>query len=222
MEKVPYRPKLDGAPGAAAPVSMPEAPAQWRTALPVLRGKRVVLRELCQSDAVSLHALLTAEEVARFTSLPPTTVEGFEKFIAWCLRQRAAGEYVCFAVTLQGFDTAIGIFQLKYLRPGIGTPEWGFSIGSAFWGTGVFEEASQLVLEFAFNTVGIERLEARAAVQNGRGNGALKKVGAVQEGILRKSLLRDGCYLDQALYAIIGDEWRALRDAVSTPRLYLH
>ena len=50
--------------------------------------------------------------------------------------------------------------------------------------------APRLVLTFAFDVVGVHRLEARAAVQNGRGNGALRKIGAVQEGILRKSFLR--------------------------------
>jgi RimJ/RimL family protein N-acetyltransferase len=46
-------------------------------------------------------------------------------------------------------------------------------------------------------------------VINGRGNGALRKVGAVREAILRKSFLRNGEWVDQALYAILEDEWRA-------------
>ena len=68
------------------------------------------------------------------------------------------------------------------------------------------------MLEFAFETLGVHRLEARAAVQNGRGNGALRKMGAVQEGILRKSFLRNGEYLDQVLYAIVEDDWRVSRE----------
>ncbi len=179
----------------------------------MLSGKQVTLRELRASDAPSLFAMLTTEEVSRFISPPPTTVEGFERFIAWTLRQRTAGTYVCFAVTLKGFDTAIGIFQVRELEPGFGTAEWGFAIGSAFWGTGVFQEGAELVLDFAFETLGVHRLEARAAVQNGRGNGALRKVGAVQEGILRKSFLRNGEYLDQVLYAIVKEDWRAGRGA---------
>src|SRR4029077_2571362 len=83
--------------------------------------------------------------------------------------------------------------------------------GSPFWGTGVFEEGAELVLEFVFNTLGVHRLEARAAVLNGRGNSALRKMGALKEGILRKSLLRGGQYLDQVLYAILDSDWRASR-----------
>ena len=147
--------------------------SDWRGGLPLLRGDFVTARELRPSDAPSLCALLTAEEVARLVSPPPTTVDGFERFIDWTRRQRAAGTVACFAVTLRGFDTAIGIIQVRRLEPGFGTAEWGFMIGSAFWGTGVFEESARLVLDFVFDTLGVQRLEARAAVLNGCGNGAL-------------------------------------------------
>jgi RimJ/RimL family protein N-acetyltransferase len=60
---------------------------------------------------------------------------------------------------------------------------------------------------------GVHRLEARTAVRNGRGNGALLKVGAVQECVLRKAFQRDGCYMDQLLYSILEEDWRAPCDA---------
>ena len=181
----------------------------WRESLPMLAGATVTLRELRPSDAPSLFALLTTEEVSRFISPPPSTVDGFEKFIAWTLRQRSVGSYACFAVTLDSTDTAIGIFQLRQLEPGFGTAEWGFAIGSAYWGSGVFQEGAELLVKFAFETVGVHRLEARAAVRNGRGNGALRKIGAVQEGLLRKSFLKDGEYHDQALWTILQEDWKA-------------
>jgi len=171
------------------PASETIVATDWQCRLPTLKGRQVVLRELRTSDAVALHALLTTEQVARFISQPPTTVEVFEMFIAWTHRQRTAGSYVCFAVTLRGFDTAIGIFQVRDLGQGWENAEWGFALGAAFWGTGVFHEGAQLVLEFVFDTLGVHRLEARAAIANGRGNGALQKLGAVQEGILRRSFL---------------------------------
>jgi RimJ/RimL family protein N-acetyltransferase len=185
--------------------------SDWRQQLPVLCGRKVTLRQLKTADAPSLFALLTTEEVSRFISPPPSTVDGFERFIAWTHRQRAAGTYACFAITLAGSDTAIGIFQVRETEPNFGTAEWGFALGSAFWGTGIFTEGAELVLEFVFETLGVHRLEARAAMKNGRGNGALRKLGAVQEGLLRKSFLRNGEYLDQALYAVIAEDWRANR-----------
>jgi RimJ/RimL family protein N-acetyltransferase len=67
-------------------------------------------------------------------------------------------------------------------------------------------DAAELILAFVFDVVDVHRLEARAALRNGRGNGALHKLGATQEGILQRSFLRNGVYLDQALWTILGDE----------------
>jgi RimJ/RimL family protein N-acetyltransferase len=183
----------------------------WRAALPLLAGSHVLLREVGASDGLSLFTLLTNEEVSRFISPPPSTLEGFERFIAWTHREREAGRYVCFAVVPDGWDTAVGLFQVRQLEPGFATAEWGFVIASEFWGSGVFVEGAELVLEFAFEKIGVHRLEARAAVNNGRGNGALRKLGAVQEGVLRRSFLRHGQYHDQALHAILDEDWRATR-----------
>jgi len=212
MDKMPYRRGLDVlAPRTTMtpPVATAVVTTDWRDALPVLNGTNITLREMRTSDAPSLFALLTTEEVARFISPPPSTVEGFERFITWAARQRAAGSYCCFAVTLDESDTAVGIFQLRATEPGFATAEWGFALGSPYWGTGIFEKGAALVMEFAFETVGVHRLEARAAVRNGRGNGALRKIGAVQEGILRKSFLRNGEYLDQMLWTVLDEDWRA-------------
>ena len=220
MEKMPYQVELDT---MTIQPSMGEVvTSDWQQGLPTLRGEQVVLRELRASDAASLFALLTTEEVSRFISPPPTSVEGFERFIAWTLRQRAAGTYACFAVTVAGYDTAIGIFQVRSLEPNFGTAEWGFAIGSAFWGTGVFQDGGELVLDFAFDTLGVHRLEARAAVKNGRGNGALHKLGAVQECRLRKSFHKNGEFIDQVLYSMLDTDWRSSRSIAPSPSVSVH
>jgi len=200
---------------AAAPVmamqmmssSMLNTGGDWKLELPVLKGKGITLRELRVSDAASLLSQLTTEEVTRFISPPPTTLEGFERFIQWAQRERAAGRYACFAVVPDGGDAAVGLFQVRQLDPTFGTAEWGFALGSAFWGSGLFMTGAKLVINFSFDVIGVHRLEARAAVLNGRGHGALRKVGAVQEGILRKSFLRGGTYMDQSLFAILKEDW---------------
>jgi ribosomal-protein-alanine N-acetyltransferase len=108
-------------------------------------------------------------------------------------------------------DTAVGLFQIRQLDLTFELAEWGFALGRAFWGTGLFSAAARLVIDFSFETVGVHRLEARASVSNGRGNGALAKVGAVKEGVLRRSFLRHGEYHDQALWSIVRDDWRVRR-----------
>lgn len=211
MEKMPFR---EHTAMTTTTRTVETVQSDWRRALPVLTAQGVTLRELRPSDAPSLLAMLATEEVARFISPPPTTVEGFERFIAWTHHERAAGNYICFGVVPDGLDTAVGIFQVRQLEPGFGTAEWGFALGSAYWGSGMFVNGAELVLDFAFETVGVHRLEARAAVQNGRGNGALRKLGALQEGILRRSFLRNGEYLDQVLWAILDRDRQRSRSTI--------
>jgi len=181
--------------------------SNWREQLPVLSGNGVTLRELRQSDAPALLMLLTTEEVTRFISPPPTTIEGFERFIAWAGRERQEGRYLCFAVVPDGCETAVGLFQVRQLDPSFSTAEWGFAIGSAFWGTGVFRTGAELMMHVAFDVIGVHRLEARACLNNDRGNAALKKLGAVHEGVLRRSFQRDGEYLDQVLWTVLKEDW---------------
>jgi ribosomal-protein-alanine N-acetyltransferase len=208
MESGFYHPDLDGAIGTLPGASVSaDTTTDWRLWLPILTGDGITLRELQLSDAPSLLAMLTTDEVTRFISPPPTTVDGFERFIRWTHQQRAAGKSLVFGVVPAGMSTAVGLFQVKALAPDFSTAEWGFALGSPFWGTGLFVEAARLVLDFAFGTMEIHRLEARAAVQNGRGNGALRKLGAVREGVLRGSFLRHGQYHDQALWSILETDW---------------
>ena len=195
----------------------PLATSDWRKGLPALVTTTLTLRELRLTDATSLLSLLTTEEVTRFISPPPTTVEGFERFILWTQRERAAGNYISFGVVPAGSDTAIGLFQIRKLEPEFATAEWGFALGSQYWGKGIFAEGALLVMEFVFDTMGVHRLEARAVVQNGRGNGALQKIGATREGVLHKSFLRDGDYLDQILWAIVDADWRRTRVRSGAP-----
>ena len=190
--------------------------SDWKTGLPVLAGSTFTLRELRLDDAPSLLAMLTTEEVARFISPPPTTVEGFEKFITWAQQERAAGNYACYAVVPHGLDTAIGIFQVRTLEPGFGMAEWSFALGSQFWGTNLFAEGARLILGFAFDTIGVRRLEARAAIANARGNGALRKIGAVLEVVLRRSFLRNGVHHDQMLWSILAEDWTEQRSRKGT------
>jgi RimJ/RimL family protein N-acetyltransferase len=209
MEKLPYQADLEA---LASPEPI-EAPActsrEWRNQLPVLTGPMVTLRELRMTDAPVLLATLTTDAASGFISPPPASVEGFERFIAWSHRQRAAGQYITFAVVPRGSEIPIGIFQVRSLDPSFSTCEWGFTLAEEFWGSGIFLDGARLVLNFAVHVLGAHRIEARAAVKNGRGNAALRKLGAVQESVLRRSFLRNGEYLDQALWTILAEDWVA-------------
>ena len=223
MEMMPYRPAADRPERShlapSLPTWGPAARRDWREGLPVLRGLGLTLRELTAADAPALAAQLTTAEVSRFISPPPTSVAGFERFIAWTHKERAAGRYACFAVVPDGGTAAVGIFQIRLLADRDGVAEWGFILGEAHWGTGLFLAGAQCVVDFAFVEMGQHRLEARAAVANGRGNGALKKLGAVPEARLRQSFQRHGERLDQTLWGLVREDWLAA-PAVRVPSVH--
>jgi len=193
----------------AAPIAAPQisSDADWTTGLPVLKGRKMMLRELIRTDALSLLSMLSTEEVAKFISPPPTTPQGFERFIQWAQRERQAGNQFTLGVVPEGCDHAVGLVQVRAIAPRFSVAEWGFAVGSPFWGTGLFLASARTAVDFAFQHTDVNRLEARAVVQNGRGNGALRKLGAVQEGILRGSLLKNGKYLDQIMWSIVSKDW---------------
>jgi RimJ/RimL family protein N-acetyltransferase len=176
MEKLPPHP-------GAAPVvcAVPTAlepacdPDDWRLGLPTLTGSMVTLREVGTSDAHALYAALTTTDASRFAPPPPPTVDGFERFIEAAQRRRAAGDYACFAVVPHNSEPAVGWFQVRSLEPGFKTAEWDFAFAVEYWGSDVFVDGARLMLDFVFAAIGANRLEARVAVENGRGNGALRK-----------------------------------------------
>jgi len=174
----------------------------------MLEGERVQLRELQRSDSAPLHAMLATDTVSQYIAPPPASPSEFARFIARTRRLRAQGRHAGFGVIPRNADHPVGIFQLWRLDGAFDVAEWGFALGAPFWGSGLFVEAAQLALQFAFGTLGVSRLEGRAARENGRGNGALGKIGATPEGILRRCFDCHGQRLDHVMWALLAEEWR--------------
>jgi RimJ/RimL family protein N-acetyltransferase len=193
------------------PEPVPAPPCSWRDAAPVLTGEHCALRELQVADAPLLVPVLTDPEVMRFMSPPPATVERFAWFIDWSRREREAGRYLVFALVPHAQAAPVGVLQLRQLEPEFRTAEWGVAMAPQYWGAGLFLDAARLLLDFAFTDLGVHRLEARAALANSRSQAAMRKLGAVQEGVLRRSLTTaDGQRLDQVLWSLLDEDWRQL------------
>lgn len=183
----------------------------WRQSLPRLVAPTTSLREVVVRDCEPLAAAIGNAEVLHYLPPGPTTAEQFVRFIKWVRRERRAGRYLCFAVVPRGHRTAAGLFQLWPIEPGFGTAEMGFALDPALWGTGTFIDAATAVLDFAFETLHVRRLEFRSATSNGRGTGALVKLGAMPEGTLRSCFPCTSGVLDHTIWSLLSDEWRASR-----------
>jgi [ribosomal protein S5]-alanine N-acetyltransferase len=183
----------------------------WADGFRRLDGELADVREVAPSDASVLCELLSDPAVTEHVSSPPRSIGAFQGFISWSCDERERGSGICFAIVPHGLESAVGIIQVRALEPSCFTAEWGFAIGAAFWATGVFMDAANSVARFAFETMNVHRLEARAVERNGRGNGVLHKLGAKAEGSLSRAFKRDEGYDTQLLWALTADDWRQRR-----------
>lgn len=179
----------------------------WRRELPTLSARLVALREPVSEDLGPLVDLLSIGDATRFSVEEPITELGVQQFIDRARRKREAGVSFTYVVLHAGSRLVIGVAQVRALDPAFETAEWECTLVPSVRGSGVFLEVARLVGSFVFGSVGAHRLEARVLLQNGRANGALRKLGAVQEGILRRSVRRRGEYADQVLWSVLKDDW---------------
>jgi RimJ/RimL family protein N-acetyltransferase len=178
----------------------------WRNELPTLTGRMVTLREPAAQDLGPLVDLLSLGDASRF-GLEDASEVAVHEFLERVVRERASGIAFTYVITLSGARAVAGLVQVRQLDPSFEAAEWECTIAPSARGRGLFVEAARLVGSFAFGSIGAHRLEARVLLQNGRANGALRKLGAVQEGILRRSVRRDGEYFDQVLWSILKEDW---------------
>jgi RimJ/RimL family protein N-acetyltransferase len=187
--------------------SFPVVSTDWRAELPALAGRMVLLREPVAQDLGPLVDLLSIVDATRFGIDDPPSEVVVQQFIERIGRDRRKGVSFTYVLTLGLSRTVIGLAQVRQLDPAFETAEWECTIVPSSRGTGIFVEAARLLGSFAFSSIGTRRLEARVLLRNGRANGALRKLGAVQEGILRRSIRRGGEYLDQVMWSMLKEDW---------------
>ncbi len=183
------------------------AAPNWRAELPTLTGRIVTVREPASQDLGPLVDLLSLGDATRFGIDEPVTDVGIQELIERASRERQNGQAFTYVITLSTPRTVVGLMQVRQLDPSFEGAEWECTIAPSSRGSGIFMEAARLVGSFTFGSVGAHRLEARVLLQNGRANGALRKLGAVQEGVLRRSIRRGGEYSDQVLWSLLKEDW---------------
>jgi ribosomal-protein-alanine N-acetyltransferase len=183
--------------------------------LPVLMGRRVLLREPREEDAAPLYGYTSDPDVTRFLAVePPASQDDTLYFIARCREFRAQDREYTFVIAEIARDQALGVIGLRHVDPPMRTAQVGTWLGRAYWGTGANAEAKGLLLDFAFGPLALHRVEARIAVANERSRRAFERLGATREGTLRESFVKGGAFLDQDLYVVLEQDWRRRRRGV--------
>lgn len=144
--------------------------------LPVLTQGGVSLREVHPCDSAALVELFARPDVSAHLSPPPSTVDEFNSWIALSQSRRTERRAACYTL-LTGNSEVSGLFMALRLETD-GHAEIGFAIAPALWGTGVFMTASEIYLAFLFEEWDVATLIGRTLQRNGRGVGAMRKLGA--------------------------------------------
>jgi RimJ/RimL family protein N-acetyltransferase len=113
-----------------------------------------------------------------------------------------------------GMNKPIGTATLYKINHHLGWGEIGLVIGEKdYWGKGVSSETIELMLQFAFETLGLRRITGGSYASNRGMNFTFKMLGFTREGTLRQAYLeRSGNYVDAYRWAILVDEWISRKD----------
>lgn len=121
-----------------------------------------------------------------------------------------------YAVRLVGDGTLVGTSSLLDARPCDESIHLGSTLyGSRWWGTRVNPETKLLLLQHCFDTCGYGRVKIQTDVLNVRSRAAIARLGAVEEGVLRRHKKReDGTFRDTVVFSVLADEWPAVREGL--------
>jgi RimJ/RimL family protein N-acetyltransferase len=183
----------------------------WENAATRLAGELVVLEPLARKHEAGLYAASADPAIWRWMPVeqPPTA----DAFHAWLEQALSLPRSVPFATLDARTGAPIGSSRYLELRPEHGVLEIGWTwLAPSAWGSGANAEAKLLQLEHAFERLGARRVEFKTDALNERSRAALAALPAAFEGVFRKHMLvRDGRNRDSAWYAIVDDDWPAVR-----------
>jgi RimJ/RimL family protein N-acetyltransferase len=179
-----------------------------------LTGERAIVEPLAAEHADGLLAAATEPGMFRWMPVDmASSADALREWLAATLDAARSGTEVPFAIRDARTGEVLGstrflALALEHLRVEIG---WTW-VTQAHWSGGVNIETKLLLLTHAFETLGLRRVEFKTDARNERSRGALTALGTHFEGIFRKHMVTpDGGVRDSAYYAIVDDDWPAVK-----------
>ena len=174
------------------------------SSLPELKTDRLILRPLRMSDARDMYAYAQDPEVSRHVLWSAhTSIFQTRTFLRSAIRQYRRGEPGSFAIVLKASGRMIGTVGFMWIDREYKSAEVGYSLSREYWNQGVMTEALRRVVDFGFQEMRLNRIEAQHETDNPASGRVMAHVGMRQEGILRQRLKNKGKFVDVALYAIL-------------------
>lgn len=179
-------------------------------AVPVLRGRSIFLRPAERSDIDTFLRWFNDGEMLAFIGMrAPMSRALEERWFEQMLEGEGRTDYhfvICLREDSRPIGT-IGFFDLSLLN---GSAEFGIAIGEKqLWGQGLGSEALEVLLDFGFGELRLERVMLRVYDYNPRARRSYEKVGFTFEGTQRHATYRAGKYHDVHIMSMLRQEWRA-------------
>jgi ribosomal-protein-alanine N-acetyltransferase len=171
---------------------------------PTLETERLVLREVTVADAADLHEYFSDPETAVYvphTAL--TSISQTEEILARNAKYLAEKESFRFAIERKVDGKVIGTLDLHNISIQNHRMEVGFVLTRAYWGFGYMAEAVKEVIRFAFEEMGMHRIEAECETENIRSIRLLERCGMMREAIRMENDINKGRFVSNYVYAII-------------------
>ena len=180
----------------------------------ILENERVLLRPLMQEDAVYLSDYVNAEpSLWKYALTPITTAQEFGQYITTAIESRRLKTAYPFIVFDKLQNKFVGSTRFYDIQLDYSTTQLGYTwYSEKTWGTGLNEHCKFLLLSYAFETIGFERVEFRADYRNKRSIAAMQKIGCSIEGVLRNHLpTSDGTRRDSIVLSMLKNEWPTIK-----------
>ena len=178
----------------------------------ILENERVLLRPLQLSDGSLLsHYVEEEPELWQYSLAAITNTKDLEKYIQSAIEARENKTSYAFIVFDKLLNAYVGCTRFYDIQLNFQTTQIGYTwYSKKCWGTKLNENCKYLLLEFAFDQMGFERVEFRADNNNKRSIAAMQKIGCSVEGVLRNHLpIPNGKRRDSIVLSILKEDWNA-------------
>ena len=175
-----------------------------------IEHRRVRMRRIESSDIDWMLAMYSDAEVCRYLSLPPWTERAQAE--AWLSRVgsgHSKGSSLELAVERVDDRVAIGRCTLFNCHEESRRAEVGYALARPYWGAGYMHEALTALVELAFGTLALKRLEADIDPRNAASRRSLERLGFKREGLLRDRWIVAGVTSDTEMFGLLAREWPA-------------
>lgn len=180
----------------------------------LLEGRHVRLEPLEVRHTDGLYAAARDPEIFKWFLTPPFAAPAdMEKWVADALRTQAAGDDVCFVTVRRSDGRVVGSTRFLDLRRSNRTLEIGNTwLCREAQRTAINTDAKYLMLRHAFEQLGAVRVQLKTDRRNEPSRRAIARLGAVEEGTLRRYQTRfDGYVRDTVMFSITDEEWPAVK-----------